>query len=296
MLSRLLRSLEHLEIPSDAIEALLFIVIDNDAAGSAQDVVEGSVHRLPWEASYLIEPLRNIAVARNRGVEMALAWGADFVAFIDDDEEPSAHWLRELIEVQATHRADVVWGRVVPVFPPETPRWVVEGGFFDRGLYPSGKRMEVASTSNALVSCQLLRRLEGPFDAAFGRTGGSDSHLFQRAVYTGALIVWANDAVVLENVPRNRVTSGWVLRRALRVGIGTVRVERAVKSLWEWLPMRLAKASSRVVLGLAMLVFWVPFRGKTGLMMGLQNVMYGVGAYAGLLGVQYEAYREVDGE
>jgi hypothetical protein len=24
--------------------------------------------------------------------------------------------------------------------------------------------------------------------------------------------------------------------------------------------------------------------------------MYGVGAYAGLLGVQYEAYREVDGE
>jgi hypothetical protein len=42
---------------------------------------------------------------------------------------------------------------------------------------------------------------EGPFDPAFGRTGGEDSMLFRRLDESGSRMVWCDDAPALEFVP-----------------------------------------------------------------------------------------------
>src|SRR5262249_24123299 len=65
------------------------VVVDNDAHQSAQSIVESCAERSSVPIGYRVEPQQNIAVARNASVVIATG---DLVAFIDDDEEPSADW------------------------------------------------------------------------------------------------------------------------------------------------------------------------------------------------------------
>ncbi len=294
LLTRLLESIRLQEVDAELASSLHVVVVDNDAAASARAVVDAATEGFPFPVHYSVEPVRSISVARNHGVRMALELGARFVAFIDDDEEASPQWLRELTRVQREYDAGVVWGRVVPRLPAAIPGWVAEGGFFERGAYPTGTRVTVAETANALVSADLLRELAGPFDPAFGISGGGDSHFFRRVVEAGGTIVWADDAVVFEIVPVERANAGWILRRAFRVGNHSVCVERAVSEGHGWLPGRLAKATGRVAVGMLMLPA-APLRGRALLVSALQNVALGLGAYSGMLGYRYIAYRRVDG-
>src|SRR5260370_27318700 len=74
------------------------VVVDNDADGSAAAVVEA--HRRtspPFALHYAVQPLKNIALKRNRTVEMA---AGEWVAFIDDYEPAPPDWLAGL-EAQA---------------------------------------------------------------------------------------------------------------------------------------------------------------------------------------------------
>lgn len=293
-LAALLRSLRAQELAPGLAAQVRVVVVDNDAAGSARALVESVAAESPWPTEYAVEPERNISRARNRGVHAALAAGATHVAFVDDDEEAAPGWLAELLRVCVDYRADVVWGRVVPTLPEGAPRWIADGGFFDRGRMPTGTPVPVAETANALVSAGVLRRLEGPFDPAFGITGGGDSHFFLRAAASGVRMVWADDAVVTEPVPPNRATARWILRRAFRVGNGGVFIERSTRPTARWLPARVAKATGRVVLGAALLVA-APVRGRAAAVAALRSVASGIGALSGLLGYRYVAYRQVDG-
>lgn len=293
-LAALLRSLWIQQMAPGLAASVRVVVVDNDAAESARAVVDAAAAESPWPVEYAVEPERNISRARNRGVDAALAAGATHVAFIDDDEEAAPGWLAELLRVRAAYAADVVWGRVVATLPADAPRWIAQGGFFDRGRMPTGTPVPVAETANALVSAEVLRRLEGPFDPAFGVTGGGDSHFFLRAAASGARMVWADDAVVTEPVPPNRANARWILRRAFRVGNGGVFIERSTRPAVRWLPARVAKATGRVAVGAALLVA-APLRGRAAAVAALRSVASGVGAFSGLLGYRYVAYRQVDG-
>ncbi|HEX8212800.1 MAG TPA: glycosyltransferase family 2 protein [Longimicrobium sp.] len=294
LLARLLESIRVQEAEPALASSLHVVVVDNDAAAPARPLVDTARPGFPFPLHYSVEPVRSISLARNHGVRMALELGARFVAFIDDDEEASPGWIAELARVQRECRADVVWGRVVPRLPEGTPRWVARGGFFDRGSYPTGKRMTVAETANALVAAHLLSAPEGPFDPRFGISGGGDSHFFRRVVDAGGTIVWAHDAVVFETVPVERANARWILRRAFRNGNGSVYVERAVSPARRWLPPRLARATGRIALGMVMLPA-APLRGRALAVAALRNIAIGLGAYSGILGYRYVAYRQVDG-
>jgi glycosyltransferase involved in cell wall biosynthesis len=294
LLAGLLESLRLQQVEPELASALRLVVVDNDRNATARPLVQALAAGFPFAIEYAVAPERNISLARNQGVRIALAGGARFVAFIDDDEEASPGWLQELARVQRQYAAPVVWGTVVPRLPEGVPRWVAEGGFFDRGTHPTGTRVRVADTANTLVSAEILAQVPGPFDPAFGISGGGDSHFFQRAVAAGATIVRANDAVVYETVPAERATAQWILRRAFRIGNHSVCVERAVKGGARWIPARIAKATGRIVLGAVMLPA-AGMRGKPILFAGLRNVATGLGAYAGIAGYRYIAYRKVDG-
>jgi len=273
--------------------AVSLIVVDNDAAGSARPVVEAARSAVPWPIAYAVEPVRNIALARNRAVALALAGGAELVAFIDDDDLAPPHWLHELRRVQRETGADVVTGPVVPLLHRGAPGWATPGLFTHSRSRSTGTVVATAVTSNSLVSAGILAALDGPFDPEFGLAGGSDSHLFLRATQRGARIVWANDAFVNETIDAARTNLRWVLQRAYREGNCGAHVERRV--LRRWRTRRLAKAVARLVLGVAAAAGAL-VGGRQALVSALRQIVMACGAIAGTAGHRYFEYRRPRGE
>src|SRR5258708_29401967 len=108
------------------------IVVDNDAARSAESVCD--IHQdYPWTIRYVCEPNRGIARARNRAIVESA--GAEFLAFIDDDETPGTRWLDELLCTQSHFQADVVSGPLLPAYVGNVPQWIRNGGFFRRPVF-----------------------------------------------------------------------------------------------------------------------------------------------------------------
>jgi succinoglycan biosynthesis protein ExoM len=218
-LFRLLRSLGHLDPETPAYEV---IVVDNDAAMSAEPVV----HRARAEglsARYVVEPVRGIARARNRSLEAAT--GA-FVAFIDDDEEADPAWLVRLWNEVKRKEDDGGIGPVIPRFSRGTPRWIIEGRFFERPRLPTGTVLVAwqARTGNALIRREALKALPGPFDERYALTGGEDADLFARLIGRGCRLIAVDQAVVYEHVPPNRTTWRWLLQRRFLTGMGEARL------------------------------------------------------------------------
>lgn len=194
------------------------IVVDNDAAGSARATVERRLQLgAPFPIRYAIQPVQNIALTRNRTIELATQ---EWLAFIDDDERAGADWLVTLAAAATRFRADGVLGPVVPVVPPDAPGWIRRGTFYD---WPRMATGAVIPANRLRFGNVLLRRsaLGGdplPFNPAYGLTGGEDGELLTRLVKRGMRIIWCDEAVVREPVEPARLTLRWLLLRGLRGG------------------------------------------------------------------------------
>jgi len=290
MLGALLESLAQQVFDSDASIEPCVVVVDNDAAGSARDVVEAARENLTWPLHSVVEPTRSISHARNRAVAVALAERAEWIAFIDDDEVASPGWLASLVRVQRAYAANVVGGPVISRYPPDTAAWMKDTDFLTRAANRTGDAIRTAETANVLVSARLLASLDGPFDPAFGRAGGGDSHLFLRARLAGARMVWSADAIVTETVPPSRARMSWLLQRAYRMGNCGGHVERAVLPRARWMPRRVLVAFARLALGTGMLVA-SPIRGRGAMARALWQLSLALGSISGVLGLRYVEYR-----
>lgn len=291
-LAALLRGVASLELSASASTEL--VIVDNDPEGSAEAVVEQHRVELPCAVHYVVESRRGIAQGRNRAAEVALAHGADLVAFIDDDEVPDPAWLTELLRVQAATGADVVTGPVLPVFEEPPPRWVVSGGFFERPRFATGTRITYARTSNVLIAAALLLDPTPPFDEAFGTTGGEDTHFFMRARLAGAHIAWADDALVSELVPSSRLSATWLTKRAYRRGNTLSLCLRDLRDSWPARVKRVGAAGVEIAVGASRLIVAV-VGGRRWAVAGMSQVAYGVGLVTGLVGLRYDEYRTIHG-
>jgi succinoglycan biosynthesis protein ExoM len=194
------------------------VVVDNDALGSARAVVQCyRASSPPFVVDYDLEPERNIAGTRNRGV--ALARG-DWIAFIDDDERAPESWLARLIGSVQDHAADGVLGPVEPEVPASAPAWIRRGHFYDFPRMRTGATVPLNRMrfGNVLLRATCLREEPGPFDTRYGLTTGEDGDLLVRLAKKGARIIWCDSAVVSEPVEPRRLSLSWLLRRAMSGG------------------------------------------------------------------------------
>ena len=194
------------------------VIVDNDASGSAREVVERFLTSgAPFPVRYDIQPVRGIALTRNRTVQLATS---DWIAFIDDDERPPRSWLRQMVEAATRYEADGILGPVVPVVPPEAPDWIRRGQFYEVPQIASGDAVPLNKLriGNALLRAACLRAEPGPFDVAYGLKTGEDGDMLARLVHKGAKIVWCQEAVVYEPVEPRRLRLRWLLQRALSGG------------------------------------------------------------------------------
>lgn len=297
-LRRLLNGLNELVFNKSPLPDLEIVVVDNDPTGSAQAFCEAARPNLRWPIRYCIEPRRGIPYARNRAIALAGS-DVDFVAFVDDDEVPKPSWMDELLHVQRSYEADVVYGAVLPYFEDDVPAWVVKGQFFEhpfvRARYPTGHPLELADTNNVLVSSEVLRGMDHLFDERFALTGGSDTHFFMRVFRAGHRIVWAGEAMVYDWVPRSRANARWVLQRAYRYGNTRSLCELDLEPSAPGRVMPAAKGVGRIVQGLLLIPVSL-VRGRHALVRALHKICYGAGRLAGVVGVQYEEYRRYIGE
>ena len=193
------------------------VVVDNDPAASAREVVLAARDRAPFPIRYSLEPRKNIAHARNATVELARG---DWLAFVDDDERAPPSWLRGLAHAALRYGADGVLGPVEPIVPDEAPAWLKRGHFYawprmeSGGVVPPNR----LRFGNVMLSARILATQQQAFDPAYGLTGGEDGDLLARLVQKGARIVWCDEAIVDEPVEPARLSLKWLLKRSMRGG------------------------------------------------------------------------------
>lgn len=86
-----------------------FIVVDNASIDSTKDIVNGfSDERI----TYAYQPLAGLGNARLKGVELATA---DWIVFVDDDNELDPNWIKTAAEFIESHPSvGIFGGSVVP--------------------------------------------------------------------------------------------------------------------------------------------------------------------------------------
>lgn len=202
--------------------AATVLVVDNDPAASAREVVE---HRRADGVRYAHEPRPGIAAARNRALAEAAAAGADALVFLDDDELPSPRWLATLVGAWQEWGCAAVTGPVVATFAAPVDPWVRGSGVFDPPRRATGDHVAGAGAGNLLLDVAEVRTLGLAFDERLGLTGGEDTMFTHALVRAGRDIRWVAEASATELVPVTRTTRAWVLRRAFRSGSSWCRAE-----------------------------------------------------------------------
>lgn len=293
-LGRLLRALADVAVPDHVDVAI--VVVDNDAARSAQSAVERARERLPWPAHYVVEARPGVSFARNAALDATA--GYDAIAFIDDDEVPGRAWLEELVACRRATGAAAVCGPTKPVFETGVPAWL-RSAF--RLCYatprPAGRLSEI-STGNALLDRGVLERRGLRFDESLALVGGEDTMLGWDLVQCGETIAWSEGAVVEEYVPASRANLRWLLRRWYRTGnveaLLAMRRRRGALGRAYGLTGGLA----RVGIGTARLIPSLPrfaLGAREPGVLRLYTVCRGLGMLAAVIGRRHEEYRVVHG-
>ena len=265
--------------------AIHLIVVDNDRNCSAKETIDSIASNVFVTVIYDVEPIQNIALARNRALS---AVTSDYMVFVDDDEYVAEDWLENLIQTAELENADVVFGPVIAVYPSNTPKWIINGGFFDRPRYSTGTLLPIGASGNTLIKSSSLGLLNSFFDSSFGLTGGEDSEFFSRLYKQGARMVWCDKALAYEEVPYQRMQIDWLLGRHFRGGQSHWRIFASKQSVYQrifWFLSRMVLFSGSLLLAPLLLV-----AGKSNSMKMLRRSANYAGQLSAVLGVYKKGY------
>jgi len=267
-LMRLLVALQDIDLSGYNPDAVQLIVVDNNPSRETRAICERAAPRLPIAVHYTEEPRSGITYARNRAVAVALERGADFCAFIDDDDQPQSDWLIQLLDRQAVTGADLVFGTWV--LDTLMPQWARESGIFRSPVKAKhenkGGRYGLpgcASTCNALVGRDILERVAttGPvFNHTFRFSGGEDKDFFIRAHQLGARITSADMSVIHRNHEPDRYTARGLVRRGFKNGCSQVGMARSHGNTSRVLKL-LGASLGKLLMSLFLLPFSIFSRG-----------------------------------
>lgn len=269
-LSTLLEALRSIQLGGMHPCSVELVIIDNRPSAETRELCERASAHLPIGLHYVQEPQPGLTYARNRAVAVALERGADFVAFIDDDDLPESDWLLRLLERQAATGADLVFGSWV--LHEQMPEWARESGIFrSPGKHKSESKKErryglpdFASGCNMLAGRAILERVAaaGPvFDHAFCFIGGEDKDFFIRAQEMGATLASADHSVIHRNHEPERYTIRGLFRRGFKNGCSRVNMAGSHGDRRRRLSL-FTTALGKLLISLIMLPFSVFSRGR----------------------------------
>ena len=273
------------------------VVVDNDArdrAGAA--VASAMLHEANHTAStpgyVLIEPRQGNCKAYNAAwshVRRALPQ-VTMICGLDDDEQAAPDWLSALLMSAERSGAQIVGGRVTPVFADARFDHLKRHPIFRSHYEADGLVPQIYSSANYLMQSTVLDTLGYPYlDERFDFTGGGDTDFFSRARLLGFRFAWANNAVLTETIPARRTEPDWIRARALRNGMISALIAHKADPT----PMGRARTMAK---SLALLAA-SPFRGIVdGVRNGsgavaLYHAQVAVGRLGAEFGLTIEQYR-----
>ncbi|MCB1495803.1 MAG: glycosyltransferase family 2 protein [Bauldia sp.] len=298
MLSECLRSVVSQDAPAGCEVEL--VLVDNNPAPQVQEIVDGIRGDARFPVTLVHEPEPGIPHARNRGVDEALARGADWIVCIDDDEIADPRWLASLIEAGIAYKGDVVMGKLIKIYPERLPLFVLPTNYPPR---KEGEELEVAYTHNVAFARWLVDPDKGAlrFDEKLRFAGGSDSDFFRRARKLGARIVATETSVVRETQVPERLNLKWQLRREYRVGAGMARSEKALnvpgrqrRRRLDQLVFRILRMVVTIILSPLLLIFGFK-RFESTVAVAIRKLAASCGALSAHFGKLPDPYRKLDG-
>jgi len=297
LLNACLESIMQQQVPDGwEVEVL---VIDNDTVVEKFAVTDQLDFSHQFKFHYVKEPVIGIPHARNRALQESLARNADWILFIDDDEEAKPGWLMAFHKAVAEFEAEVYSGPVHYIFP-NGYEWLANKGLSELAR---GSLLAAASTNNVLIKADLIRNPESKsdFDTNMRYSGGSDTDFFMRLSNSGARIAYVNDAFVSEKVLENRLSLKWRLRRQFQSSVNRVYIEKKLYGQNRILLKSLRRALRHIFEGvLRLLITPLQFicgyeKFKRSYYHGLRHFSKAFGTVSGLMDMKIDIYKGTDG-
>lgn len=297
MVRRCLASLQRQHFDPAHLRMQIFLVDNNPEPTTLQAYHEFcTAERM---GGFVHCPQPGIPNARNAALGAALRAGADYIAFLDDDEVAPQHWLRSLLQALEVSGADAVQGGVCK--RSGNVESIAVHAAAPEGL--SWQESESLATSNVLFKARLVARpLSLRFDESMQFTGGSDREFFMRAHKHGATLLRVYGIDVFEEVAEGRESFAYECCRAFAAGSNyLVRISKN-----EPAPVATARIALRVLeRGFSGLV---KLGGAAALTLALQrrsaqrqwrngcvNLCFAAGCLTPLVGVRAYPYRIIRG-
>lgn len=211
------------ELLNDAVRSVLtqndalrfeLIVVDNNSTDTTRHVVERFA-RGDRRVRYVFEGRQGLSFARNAGIAAAQA---PLVAFTDDDVRVEPDWGSAILRAFQEHpEAQMIGGRVLPLWPAEPPRWLTRDHWAPLALVDHGEGTIEITADHAicLVGANLACRRDvfdavGLFATDLQRVregiGSLEDHEFLlRLLRTGGAAVYDPRIVVHAEVQPNRL-------------------------------------------------------------------------------------------
>ena len=281
---------------------LMVVIADNEGSEGARAICAGFHHPETMPIVYVHEPRRGIPFARNACLDH-LPPNCDVFAFVDDDEVPAPDWLDQLLSAQAKTGADVVAGRVMPVFENGTPDWIAAGGFFgaprrsydlDMPRLDDLQELDRAATNNVLVRAVAVQGAGLRFDTTgFALSGGSDTLFFRTLRERGCLIVFARRAVVYDHIPASRANLRYMVRERFRIANINTIIDAVVAGRQRPQADRALDGAKHLGLALRRIAKTAVSkkRSKDRYAVGVFQMAHGLGIIAAALGFRYQHYK-----
>jgi glycosyltransferase involved in cell wall biosynthesis len=199
------------------------IVVDNNSTDATREIIE-CFAGIDGRVRYLFEPQQGSSHGRNAGIRAARA---PLIAFTDDDVRAEPDWVAAIVRAFGEHpEADVVGGRVLPIWPAAPPVWLTRDHWSPLALLDYGEASMVIDADHpiCLVSANLALR-RPVFDAVGGF--GPDFQLVKSGIL-GSI----EDHELLLRVLRTGRTVFYDPRITVHAEIQPNRLERAYHRRW----------------------------------------------------------------
>ena len=206
------------------------IVADNNSTDNTHQVVEEVKSRFSnHELKYFFESKQGRSHAVNAGIRIS---DADLISTIDDDEQVSSDWFREIYRIfhERWYELDFVGGKILPNLEADPPDWVEPlkvGALCWRDFgdeeWPYDLNSPIITGAHGIFKRSIFGRI-GLYNEALGVRGrgflgGEDEVLYDQLIQNGFRGVYDPKLVVYHDVPARRLTKSFYRRWLIGVGM-----------------------------------------------------------------------------
>ena len=214
-LRRMLKSLQEIVIPDHL--SCEVIVVDNNSNDDTRLVFEEVGKDFGSKIRYVLEDMKGLSHARNRGVKEA---SGEIIAFTDDDVIVDKHWIQNIDKAFKEYDGVAcVGGKILPIWEIPKPNWLKPDLYGYLALLDKGNSVAYMDAleiwgANFAVKSEMFKRY-GLFDTNLGRTprklySGEEAEFLRRLQNAGEKILYDPLSIIHHHIPAHRMSKKYL--------------------------------------------------------------------------------------